>query len=116
MLQFDNFNSRIFHHCKIVPIVPLPFFPLPHFKRPRPIIPVIIIPPLGGATTPIVLHYKNAEFYGQTNATNIMKKYVSIPKIFAHVWRESGQTLPLALLRGAKRLGHTRVKAGYRNV
>ena len=47
---------------------------------------------------------KNVEFYEQTNATNSMKKYVPVPKIFAHVWRG------LALLGGAKRLGHTRVK------
>ena len=59
---------------------------------------------------PILLHYKNAEFYEQTNATNSMKKYVPVPKIFALVWRGSGQTPPLALLGGAKRLGHTKVK------
>ena len=30
-MQFDNFNSRIFHHCKIVPIFPLLHFHHLHF-------------------------------------------------------------------------------------
>ena len=60
---------------------------------------------------PVLLHYKNAEFYGQTQTTNSMKKYVHVPKIFAHVWGGgSGQTPPLALLGGPKSVGHTRVK------
>jgi len=38
-----------------------------------------------------------------------MKKYVPVPKIFAHVWEGVRPDPPLALLGGAKSLGHTRV-------
>ena len=63
-MQFDNFNSRIFHHCKIVPIFPLPFFPLPHFKRPHAY--VVDGQSYFMPTLPLVAKYLSVDKFGWT--------------------------------------------------